>query len=90
MLIEYGQSIMNKQVRIDYFAVSLPDMLIWDEDLTVRNNVNCNYLIGLGLLGKGKTESAIEHFSAAAALDSYHTDTIFQLELLRKKPSGTS
>lgn len=81
-LIDYGLQNMNKKVRIDYFAVSLPDTLIWDEDLNCRNNINCNYLIGLGFLGKGETKKAIEHFMTVLSLDISHTETLFQLSLL--------
>lgn len=30
---------------------SLPDFLIFEDDLTRRNSIFCNYLVGLGLLG---------------------------------------
>jgi len=42
---------LNDVFKLDYFAVSLPDLLIWDDDLTKRNNENCQKLIRLGEMG---------------------------------------
>ena len=57
-LIDFGEAHLNDHVEIDYFAVSLPDLLIWEDDLDKRNNLLCKYLIGLGELGLGnKTKS---------------------------------
>ena len=50
-LITYGKEHMRDNVRIDYFAVSLPDFLIFDEDLNKRNRTHCNNLIKLGNRG---------------------------------------
>ncbi|TBN06861.1 DUF5107 domain-containing protein [Hyunsoonleella flava] len=52
-LLNYGKAHMNDEVKLDYFAISLPDLLIWEEDLNVINKIHCNYMIGLGQLGKG-------------------------------------
>ena len=50
-LVDYGEGHRDRAVSIDYFAVSLPDFLIFEDDLSRRNNVFCGYLMGLGLLG---------------------------------------
>jgi len=47
-LIDYGEKHLFDSVRIDYFTVSLPDLQIWEEDLKVRNEEHCRYLIDLG------------------------------------------
>ena len=47
-LINYGKNHYFDQIRMDYFAVSLPDLLVWDEDLNVRNRRHCDLLIELG------------------------------------------
>jgi hypothetical protein len=39
---------LNDEFKLDYFAVSLPDLQIWDDDLTNRNRQNCLKLIELG------------------------------------------
>ncbi|HEY1167249.1 MAG TPA: DUF5107 domain-containing protein, partial [Chitinophaga sp.] len=71
-LIDYGEAHLFDEVKIDYFAVSLPDLLIWDDDLDKRNRLHCYYLVGLGLLGQGKTEQAKAMFEQVLGADSYH------------------
>jgi len=50
-LISFGKKYLNNVFKLDYFAVSLPDLQIWDDDLTKRNHQNCLNLIKLGELG---------------------------------------
>ena len=57
---------------IDYFAVSLPDLLIWDDDLNVRNLIHCNLVMGLGYLGLGDKEQARRFLSEVVRLDINH------------------
>jgi tetratricopeptide (TPR) repeat protein len=53
-LISFGKAHLNEEFKLDYFAVSLPDLQIWDDDLTKRNHQNCLNLIKLGELGLSK------------------------------------
>ncbi|MGV8096415.1 MAG: tetratricopeptide repeat protein [Mangrovibacterium sp.] len=57
MLINYGEQHLHDEVKIDYFAVSLPDLLIWEDDLNERNLQLCRYLTELGLTGLNKVAS---------------------------------
>src|SRR5574344_1871857 len=50
-LLDYGRAHLDDEVMMDYFAVSLPEMLVWDADLTARNRVHCLFMKGLGLWG---------------------------------------
>ena len=61
-LLNYGKAHVNDDVKLDYFAISLPDLLIWEEDLNVINKIHCNYLIGLGQLGLGRQAEAVKTF----------------------------
>lgn len=45
--LRYYESHFEKKVVIDYFAVSLPDMLIWEQDLDQRNENFCKYILSL-------------------------------------------
>ncbi len=47
-LINYGRQHYHDHITMDYFAVSLPDLLVWDEDLDVRNRRHCLKMISLG------------------------------------------
>ena len=64
--IEFGRQHMNDRITIDYFAVSLPDMLVFDQDINGRNKTHCNYLIGLGHLGLGQELPALRQADHAA------------------------
>ncbi|MCC5929180.1 MAG: DUF5107 domain-containing protein [Cyclobacteriaceae bacterium] len=75
-LIDYGESHLFDEIKIDYFAVSLPDLLIWDDDLNKKNKVHCNYLIGLGKMGLCDRKGALSAFEAAYELDPYHLGII--------------
>jgi tetratricopeptide (TPR) repeat protein len=55
-LIDFGKAHLNDEFKLDYFAVSLPDLQIWDDDLTKRNRQNCLNLIALGELGLSKIQ----------------------------------
>lgn len=71
-LIEHGETHMNDNCEIDYFAVSLPDLAIWEEDLNKLNQIHCHYVIGLGNLGLNKTEEAKKSFEKVLKLDLNH------------------
>ena len=55
-LIDFGKKHLDDEFKLDYFAVSLPDLQIWDDDLTKRNHQNCLNLIALGELGLSKIQ----------------------------------
>ncbi|MBR1820608.1 MAG: hypothetical protein IJ769_03190, partial [Clostridia bacterium] len=63
-LVSYGEKHYYDQVKIDYFAVSLPDLQLFDEDLTVRNRAHCEYLIALGSYGLGDDARAAKCYDA--------------------------
>ena len=68
-LIDHGKKHLFDDCRIDYFAVSLPDMAIWEDDLNVRNRIHCYHVIGLGELGRGNIPEAKAYLQKALALD---------------------
>ena len=70
-LIDYGDAHMNDEVRIGYFAVSLPDLQIFDEDLNVRNRIHCLFMKALGERGLGRAHEA-ETVAALHALSPEH------------------
>ena len=71
-LISYGEAHIYDEVKMDYFAVSYPDLLIFDENFTRKNKAHCCYLMGLGNLGLGNLEKAKEHFEETLQLDPHH------------------
>lgn len=71
-LHDYGEKHLGDAMRIDYFAVSLPDFLVFDEDLDRKNRAHCRYLMGLGLFGLGDRDGGEAMLAKAAALDPCH------------------
>lgn len=63
----------HEETARDFFAVSLPYFLIFDEDINKRNKAHCYYLIGLAYIGideKGK--NADHEFCEAMKYDPGH------------------
>jgi len=71
-LINYGkQHVFEKQI-MDYFAVSLPDLLIWEDSLDTKNLIHCKYMLALGYYGLGEREKALKYLAEVEALDNNH------------------
>ena len=81
-LIDHGKKHLFDDCKIDYFAVSLPDLAIWDDDLNIRNQIHCNYVIGLGMLGLGNRTEAQKYLSKVKELDVNHLDNQLMLNII--------
>jgi tetratricopeptide (TPR) repeat protein len=75
-LVEYAKAHQNDHIKLDYFAVSLPDLLIFDEDLDIRNTIHCYYLMGLGYIGLKQHHEAISFLKRVLELNSSHQGAI--------------
>ena len=71
-LINYGKQHVFDHVTMDYFAVSLPDLLIWEDSLDVKNEIHCKYMLALGYYGMGDKEKALQYMDEVKALDNNH------------------
>jgi tetratricopeptide (TPR) repeat protein len=71
-LVDYGRAHVNDVIQMDYFAVSLPNFLIFDDDLTLRNRIHCHYLMALGYQGLGSLADADVHFTEVLTLEPSH------------------
>ncbi|MCD8395230.1 MAG: DUF5107 domain-containing protein [Bacteroidales bacterium] len=71
-LIAYGEKHVFDDCKPDYFAVSLPDLLIWDNDLNAANQVHCRYMMALGQFGMGNEEKARQFLTDADAINHNH------------------
>jgi tetratricopeptide (TPR) repeat protein len=81
-LIAYGASHLHDEVKVDYFAVSLPNLLIFDDDLNVRNQAHCYFMKGLGHLGLEQNTAAVEALESVLKLDPEHQGAKSALESL--------
>ena len=71
-LINYGKQHIYDKVVMDYFAVSLPDLLIWDDSLDTKNLIHCKYMLALGYYGMGDKDKALKYLSEVEELDNNH------------------
>ncbi|HOW24654.1 MAG TPA: DUF5107 domain-containing protein [Bacteroidales bacterium] len=85
-LIDFGEMHMNDEAMIDYFAVSLPDLLVFDADLDMRNKIHCFYMMGLGYMGKGNgsRERAEALFERVLSMDVNHQGAQVHRQMLRR------
>lgn len=84
-LIDFGEQHVCDEVKIDYFAVSLPDLMIYEEDFTRKNKAHCNYVMGLGNLGLGKKDEAVKFFEETLHIDPFHLNCRILLGELKRQ-----
>ena len=71
-LINYGKQHIFDHVVMDYFAVSLPDLLVWEGDLDELNRIHCLYMLALGYYGMGDKAKAELYLRQVEAMDNNH------------------
>lgn len=80
--VNFGEEHLHDSVSIDYFAVSLPDMLVFDINLNLRNVIHCKYLVGLGHLGLNNTILAKQYLDEVLQLDANHQGATIYLQMI--------
>ena len=68
-------------MTVDYFAVSLPDFLVFDDDLQRRHRLHCEYMAGLGYLGLRQSVEAAACFDRVLAEDPAHLGAVLHRKL---------
>ena len=81
-LVEFADQHFNDEIKIDYFAVSLPDLLVFDTDLNEKNKNHCRYLKGLGELGLKKYTASADYLNEALYRDASHAGAIIHLAMI--------
>lgn len=71
-LVNYGKQHLFEPVVMDYFAVSLPDLLIWEDSLDTKNAIHCKYMLALGYFGLGDIRHARRYLAEVEAMDINH------------------
>lgn len=87
-LIDFGEQHLRDEMKIDYFAVSFPDFMIFNEDFSKKNRAHCYYVIGLGNLGLGNVQKAKEVFEKTLSLDPMHLRCRLLLNGLKNENKG--
>jgi len=83
-LLAYAEGLSRQKASIDYFATSLPAMLLFEDDLQKRNIVTSTFLCAQAWLGLGESHKARELLRQVMHLDRNHAlaaDLLSDLEL---------
>ena len=57
-LLAFGKKHIFDEVTYDYFAVSLPEIEVFPDNIKERNDIYCRYLMALGHIGLGEKDEA--------------------------------
>jgi tetratricopeptide (TPR) repeat protein len=71
-LRQFAQEQMRTKPTIDYFATSLPNMLLFNDDLERRNRLDAQLLMALLLHGLGSTAESLDILKGIASEDPNH------------------
>jgi tetratricopeptide (TPR) repeat protein len=79
-ILDHSGELERRPPKIDYFATSLPAMLLFEEDLEQRTRIEALFLRGQGLFGLRKTAEAKRLFGEVLELDQNHAGAADILE----------
>jgi tetratricopeptide (TPR) repeat protein len=79
-ILDYSTHLQHQTPRIDYFATSLPAMLLFEEDLARRQTITAHFLEAQARLGLGKEAEGLRLLEGVLTMDNSHTGAI---DLLR-------
>jgi tetratricopeptide (TPR) repeat protein len=79
-IYDYALDLDRQTPKIDYFATSLPAMLLFNEDLGQRQRITACFLRAQALLGLGEWQKGIDLLKKVQELDRSHTGAIDLLE----------
>jgi tetratricopeptide (TPR) repeat protein len=68
-LLTYGKELEQQKAKIDYFATSLPTLLLFEDDLDERQKIRAIVMQAAALTGLGATEEARELLDWIAMAD---------------------
>ncbi len=71
-LVNYGKQHIFEKQTMDYFAVSLPDLLIWEDSLDRKNRIHCLFMLALGYTGQGDKAHAERYLKEVEEMDINH------------------
>jgi tetratricopeptide (TPR) repeat protein len=79
-ILDYSAHLQRQTPKIDYFATSLPAMLLFEEDLARRQTITARFLEAQARLGLGDEAEGLRLLEEVLAMDNAHTGAI---DLLR-------
>lgn len=80
----FGEKHIFDEVSYDYFAVSLPELEVFPNDIKLRNTIDCKYLMALSAIGLGDYEKARDGLDEVLALQGNHQGAIEHVRYLEE------
>ena len=71
-ILDYAAALEATMPKIDYFATSLPTMLLFEEDIEIRQHITATFLKAQALLGLGEDVEAHAALAEVHRLDRAH------------------
>jgi len=72
-ILDYSFVLENAPVKIDYFATSLPALLLFEEDLERRQKISATFLRAQAYAGLGRVEESLSLLEEVLLLDQNHS-----------------
>jgi hypothetical protein len=72
-LLQYARELGKSKAKIDYFATSLPTMLLFEDDIQFRQETTALFLEAQAQLGLGKVAVARKLLAAVLKRDPNHS-----------------
>ena len=82
---EFAAAQLQTEPKIDYFATSLPNLLLFDDDLPKRNQIDSLLSCALATHGLGDPHDAIRQLEQVVALDPNHLFAAETLDWLKRE-----
>ena len=71
-LLAYAEELEHAEAKIDYFATSLPTMLLFDDDLALRQAIGARFLQAQARLGLGQKAREGRLLQSVLKRDPHH------------------
>ena len=86
----FAEQQMAKEAKIDYFATSLPNLLLFEDDLGKRHQLEHLFVLALAELGLRNIERAREQLKQVLSLDCNHIAADIELQILTRGCDATT
>jgi hypothetical protein len=71
-LLAYARDLAGSEAKIDYFATSLPTMLLFDDDIQLRRLETAEFLEAQAQAGLGRRQEARDKLASVLARNPNH------------------
>jgi Tfp pilus assembly protein PilF len=82
-LITWSENHISDEIKIDFFALQIADTLIFKDNMKLKNQAHCKYLMALGKLGFKDYGAAQQLFNEVLEIDQNHQGAIIHKLLCR-------